>query len=64
MLILTPNDEERPKRESQDSGWPDAQGSRASGTDEREQLDSECGMGQDFGVVAGRRSLRYPWMIR
>ena len=31
---------------------------------EGEWLDSECAMGSDFGVVAGRRSLRYPRMIR
>jgi hypothetical protein len=25
---------------------------------------SECGMRQDFALVPGRRSLRYPWRIR
>ena len=34
-------------------------GSRESGTGEGEWLGSECGMGQDFGVVKGRRFLRY-----
>jgi len=67
------------QRERQDSGWPDARGRCAqgefrrrrkrrspggSGTGEGEWLDSECGMTQDFAAVAGRSSLRYPWMIR
>jgi len=39
-------------------------GSRESGRGEGGWLGSVCGIGQDFGVVAGRRSLRYRWMIR
>ena len=39
-------------------------GSRENGAGESDWLGSECGMGQDFGAVAGRRSLRYRWMIR
>lgn len=39
-------------------------GRRVRGMREGERLDSECVIGQDLGVVAGRRSLRYPWMIR
>ena len=46
------------------TGWPDFRDSRASGTGEGDWLGSECGMGKDFGVVAGRSSLRYRWMIR
>ena len=52
------------KRECQDFGWPDARGSRARGMCEGEWLDRACGVGQDFVVVAGRKSLRYPCMIR
>jgi hypothetical protein len=37
--------------------------SRESGTSEGDWLGSGCRMGQDFGVVAGRSSLRYRWMI-
>ncbi|MGB5729717.1 MAG: PAS domain S-box protein [Thiogranum sp.] len=63
----------------QDSGWPDARGSRAqgefrhrrkrrspggSGTGEGIGLDCECGKRHDLGVMAGRRFLRYPWMVR
>jgi len=32
--------------ERQEFNWPDARGSRASGTGEREWFDSECGMGR------------------
>jgi len=51
-------------RGSQAGGWHDAEGSRASGSGEDEWLDSECGLGQDFEVVAGRRVLGYRYMIR
>ena len=48
---------------SQATGWPDARSSRASGTGEGDWLGRACGTGADFGVLAGRRSFRYPWII-
>ena len=51
-------------RGSQAPSWPEARGSRASGTGEGEWLDSRCGMTQDSAAVTGPRSLPYPWLIR
>jgi hypothetical protein len=49
---------------SQATGWPDARCSRASDTGEGDWLGSECGITQGFGVLEGRSSLRYRYMIR
>ena len=53
------------KIESQDSGWPDTWGSRASGTGEGNDWIVNAEWDKISRLVAGRRSLRsirYPWM--
>lgn len=53
-----------PEGSVQNSGWPDARDSPASGSGEGEGLHNERLRRVACGVLAERRAIRYPCMIR